>query len=186
MAKDESQYVHAENPAKWISECIDDKLKDEGFRKILAFFVIYTPCKELSARARTLEFYKWENTYPLKRLMRLAPLKESIFSFAEKWEEMKVVLAEKNLLHRFPSELQTERCALYQKSKQNQLECIFFHVRNCFAHGRFNISEEKEDWIFIFEDFGTKNRVSARMILKKSTLLKWIEAIEGGEKAYTE
>lgn len=184
--KDESEYIHADFPAKWIKAPIDEKLKNEDFRKILDFFVIHTPCEELSARAKTLNSYQWENTYPLKKGMRVVPLKDSIFSFGEKWEEMKDCLAEVNLQKNFPSALEIERGCLYKKSKQNQLDCIFYHIRNCFAHGRFNISENNGDWTFVLEDWGTKNRVSARMILKKSTLLKWIEIIEGGEKTLTE
>ena len=99
---------------------------------------------------------------------------------------MKDSLNEVNLQKNFPSDLETERGCFYKKSKQNQLECIFYHIRNCFAHGRFNISENNEDWTFVMEDWGRNNRVSARMILKKSTLLKWIEIIEGGEKSLSE
>ena len=183
----EANYIHADESAKWIKNSIDEKLKDETFRKILDFFVIFTPCKDLSSRAKTLEdVYNWENTYPLKKGMRIAPAKESIFTFGEKWEEMKDVLIEKQLASNFPSDITNEKGCFYKKSSQNQLDCIFYHIRNCFAHGRFDIIEKDDDWIFCLEDFGTKNRVSARMILKKSTLLRWIEIIEGGEKAFAE
>lgn len=41
----------------------------------------------------------------------------------------------------------------------------------------------------ILEDIGSRNKkglpVSTRMIIKKSTLLNWIDIIEGGEKEYT-
>ena len=185
--KNEDNYIHADILAKWIKNSIDEKLKDENFRKILNFFVIFVPCKEVSKRAKTLDgVYKWENTYPLKKAMRVAPAKESIFTFGEKWEEMKDVLRETKFDKNFPSDIENERGGLYKKSKQNQLECIFYHIRNCFAHGRFDIIENANDWIFVFEDCSTNNRVSARMILKKSTLLKWIEIIEGGEKSLEE
>ena len=63
--KNEDNYIHADILAKWIKNSIDEKLKDENFRKILNFFVIFVPCKELSKRAKTLDgAYKWENTYP--------------------------------------------------------------------------------------------------------------------------
>jgi len=184
--KDESEYIHADFPAKWIKDTIDEKLKNKDFGKILDFFVIHTPCEELSARAKTLDSYQWKNTYSLKKEMHIVPAKDSIFSFGEKWEEMKDSLNEVSLQKNFPSDLETERGCFYKKSKQNQLECIFYHIRNCFAHGRFNISVNNEDWTFVMEDWGRNNRVSARMILKQSTLLKWIKIIEGGEKALSE
>lgn len=183
----EDNYIHADTPAKWIKNSIDENLKDEGFRKILDFFVIFTPCKELSERAKSLEdVHGWNNTYTLKKAMRIAPQKESIFAFGEKWEEMKDVLIETQLVSNFPLDNENERGCFYKKSNQNQLECIFYHIRNCFAHGRFDIIKKKDDWIICMEDFGQKHRLSARMILKKSTLLKWIEIIEGGEKAFSE
>ena len=188
--KSEEEYIHAENPAKWINNSekeiqkLKEQLKNENFRRILDFFIIFTPCTELSSRTQPLEgVYNWKNTYPLKKAMRIVPTKESIFTFGEKWEEMKDVLNETKLNENFPSETENERGCFYKKSKQNQLDCIFYHIRNCFAHGRFSISEKGKDWTFIFEDFGQKYRVSARMILRKSTLLKWIDIIEGGEKS---
>lgn len=110
--KDESEYIHVDFSAKWIKEPIDEKLKNEDFRKLLDFFVIHTPCEELSARAKSLDSYQWENTYLLKKEMRLAPAKESIFSFGEKWEEMKDALKEVKLQENLPSDLDTERCCL--------------------------------------------------------------------------
>ena len=41
--------------------------------------------------------------------------------------------------------------------------------------------------VFIFEDVAKESdklKVSARMILRKSTLLKWIDIIEQGERQY--
>lgn len=185
MAKvNESDFIYAEIPPKWISNAkdnLEEKLKDDDFRRILDFFVIFTPCKELSARAKPLkEKYGWKDTYGLKKSMRLAPSKQSIFLFAETWKEMKAVLAEADLSDNFYSDIKNERGGLY-KRRGSQPDCIFYHLRNCLAHGRFCIREKDGDWTFIFEDVEKNSKVSARMILKKSTLLRWIEIIEGGE-----
>lgn len=189
MAKvNESDFIHAEIPPKWISNAkdnLEEKLKDDDFRRILDFFVIFTPCKELSARAKPLkEKYGWKSKRELKRLttaLRNSLPKGNIFKFSNKWIKMKAVLAEADLIDNFPSNIKDERCGFYQKSKQNQANCIFYHLRNCLAHGRFCIREKDGDWTFIFEDVEKNSKVSARMILKKSTLLRWIEIIEGGE-----
>ena len=192
MAKvNESVSTHDEIPPKWIRNAkdnLEEKLKDDDFRKILDFFVIFTPCKGASARAKPLkEKYRWEDTYGLKKSMRLAPSKQSIFLFAESGKEMKAILVEADLVDNFPSNLEYERGCFYQGSKK-QLDSVFSHIRNCFAHGRFSIKEKDGDWTFIFEDVGNgrgvpKGTPSARMILKKSTLLRWIEIIEGGEES---
>lgn len=185
MAKvNESDFIYAEISPKWISNAkdnLEEKLKDDDFRRILDFFVIFTPCKELSARAKPLkEKYGWKDTYGLKKYMRLAPSKQSIFLFAETWKEMKAVLAEADLTDNFYSDIKNERGGFY-KRRGSQPDCIFYHLRNCLAHGRFCIREKDGDWTFIFEDVEKNSKVSARMILKKSTLLRWIEIIEGGE-----
>jgi hypothetical protein len=46
----------------------------------------------------------------------------------------------------------------------------------------FPLENEKDDYIFAFEDvkIGKTKKVTARMILRKSTLLKWINIIEKG------
>lgn len=73
---------------------------------------------------------------------------------------------------------------MYNK-KKNQFISVFYHLRNAFAHGRLNMIDIglKDDYVFIFEDIQKKKemcKVTARMILRKSTLLKWIDIIEAG------
>ena len=64
---------------------------------------------------------------------------------------------------------------------------MFYHLRNAFAHCRLNMVDVDGECVFILEDVVTskgKNKLSARMILRKSTLLKWIDIIESGEIKY--
>ena len=66
---------------------------------------------------------------------------------------------------------------------------VFYHLRNAFAHGRLNMVDVDGECVFLFEDIQENKKkgeikVTARMILRKSTLLKWIEIIENGEKEY--
>lgn len=62
-------------------------------------------------------------------------------------------------------------------------------MRNAFSHGRLNMVNIDGECVFVIEDISPKCKkgkhlVSARMILKKSTLLKWIDIIERGETEY--
>ena len=66
---------------------------------------------------------------------------------------------------------------------------VFYHLRNAFAHCRLNMIDVNGESVFIIEDVQSskkrdKLKVSARMILRKSTLLKWIDLIENGEQEY--
>lgn len=63
---------------------------------------------------------------------------------------------------------------------------VFYHIRNAFAHGRFDFRILNNEKYYIMEDAYKDLKVSARMILKKQTLLNWIDIIEGGEKIHKE
>lgn len=63
-----------------------------------------------------------------------------------------------------------------KNSKENVVivERLFFHLRNSFAHGCFSIADRGGEVYYIIQD--EKNGViSARMVLKQSTLQAWIE-----------
>lgn len=73
---------------------------------------------------------------------------------------------------------------------RNQFLSVFYHLRNAFAHCRINMIDYEDECIFILEDIVPnqknehKQKLSARMIIRKSTLLKWIDIIEEGEKIF--
>lgn len=83
--------------------------------------------------------------------------------------------------------LKNSICAV--DNQKNQFMSVFYHIRNAFAHGRLNMVDVDGDCVFILEDVQPnkkeeKLKVSARMIIKKSTLLRWIDIIEGGQTEY--
>ena len=81
-------------------------------------------------------------------------------------------------------DLLQERIVIY-KGNYNRFLSICYHIRNALAHGRLAMYERNNEIIFALED-GIKKQnkfhVRSRMILKKSTLLKWIDIVEGGGK----
>jgi hypothetical protein len=65
---------------------------------------------------------------------------------------------------------------------------VFYHIRNALAHGRLAMYKYGKDIIFVLEDgikSGDRFQVRSRMVLKKSTLLKWIDILESGPKKMT-
>ena len=54
------------------------------------------------------------------------------------------------------------------------VERLFFHLRNGLAHGCFSIVTKDNETYYIIQD-ESGNQISARMILKKSTLQAWID-----------
>lgn len=175
-----AEFVFAEDNPSWVDDFSEEKIKDPDFARIRTFFQDHCPVKGSSARGRALESYGWEN----KNLLRKVLEKDVHFFYAEKLEDMKACLEAGNLIGSFHDCRNETVCFLY--SKKDILMQFFSHVRNCFAHNRFAIKPHKDDWLFILEDVSRDKKVSARMILKKSTLLRWIEIIEGGEKSFKE
>lgn len=176
----------------WISD--GDLLNmDEDTKKIIYFFVAETPCKDESARGKTLSQYGWDKSAPPKngefekKLFEIAELTEENLFFESKREEMKELFNKTGMTSTFYKKLDGNFIVSLRNG--NSVLEIFRHIRNSLAHLRFEIKNTGTETFFIFED-GTKFRrqfeVKARMILKKETLLKWIEWIKTGAEKIKE
>jgi len=178
-----------ENPG-WLQWIVPERFNNPELFKIVIFFVFHSPCKDSSAMRRSLQEYGWSDKPWFKpeelkfKLLKCigsfneTPRKQILFS-ANNADEMDEKLKSADLLDNFPSNLDYERVA-FVNSKENQFMSVFAHIRNSLAHGRLNMREipETNDFFFIMEDVNRAGSVTSRMILKKSTLLKWIDLIE--------
>lgn len=123
-----------------------------------------------------------------KQLKQEASTYELLYS-AKGYKEMDLALGKASLLNElFPSDFSRERVCIVDNQK-NQFLSVFYHIRNALAHCRLNMVDVDGECVFIFEDVQPqknvdKLKVSARMILRKSTLLRWIDIIENGECEY--
>ena len=187
--------VEVDNKCSWLKKLDNSIYTDPRFHKILFFYVINTPVIELSSRAIDLKEYGWNNPwnkkYYLNRQLKGCSINSKLIYSAKTYNDMDVTLEKAALKYSFPSDYSFERIAIYN-NKKNQFISTFYHIRNSLAHGRFNIqiAETSDDWVFIFEDV-VKNiktgkcKLSARMVLNLSTLLAWIQLIEGGQCEYS-
>lgn len=175
--------------ADWLNEIAPSEFEDNDLFRIVTFFVFHSPCEKTSARGVSLQEYHWSKPwgkpYYLNRQLKNASTNPNLLFSAKSSSNMDASLGKANLLENFPCNLEQERICIHD-NKKNQFISVFFHLRNAFAHCRLNMVNADGECIFIIEDVGreTKGRypVSARMILRKSTLLKWIDIIEGGER----
>lgn len=186
-------YVETERNPKWMNWIAPDRFNDKDLFRIVIFFVFHSPCKDVSSMRKTLEEYgwtaPWKKPYLLnKQLKQEASTYELLYS-AKGYEEMDLALGKASLLNEsFPSDFSRERVCIVDNQK-NQFLSVFYHIRNAFAHCRLNMVDVDGECVFIFEDVQPKKnvdklKVSARMILQKSTLLRWIDIIENGECEY--
>lgn len=179
--------------SKWLRWIAPEEFNDTDLFRIITFFVFHSPCPNLSSMGKQLSDYGWNSPwikpfYLNKQLIQASTNQKLIFP-ANSYDKLEDTLEKSILNEPFPSDYETERIAVYN-NENNQFLSIFYHIRNSLAHGRINMVDCNGECVFIFEDVvpnKKKNelKLSARMIIKKSTLLRWIDIIEGGEKEYS-
>ena len=178
----------------WMNWIAPDRFNDHDLFRIVIFFVFHSPCSELSSMHKTLKEYgwstPWRKPYYLNRQLRQAASNYELLFSAKDYDGMDAALKKANLNDGFPSDFSRERICIYDNQK-NQFLSVFYHIRNALAHCRLNMVDVGGECVFILEDVQPKKdadqlKVSARMILRKSTLLRWIELIESGECEYKE
>ena len=79
----------------------------------------------------------------------------------------------------FPQNLQDIRVT-YRNDKGGICESLCNHIRKSFAHGRLAFYKIGDDTYISMEDIYGQRTITARMILNKTILLRWIEIISLG------
>ena len=176
------------NPG-WIKKKVPDSYADDDLKRIVLFYVINTPCTALSSSGIPLTEYGWP-----KDIWRKPALKQLLFDIAKleykktffpvnKTDETKNACEQAKMKKGFHNDRSVEKIVVYRNSGYNDFMSVLYHIRNAFAHGRLAMYEveNSEDIVFVLEDGVKRNNiyyVRARMILKKSTLIKWIDILE--------
>lgn len=180
------------NP-KWLEWIAPEEFHNEELFRIVIFYVFHSPCTGLSAMGKSLADYKWHKPwckpYYLNKQLKQASSNFNLLFSAKSYDKMSEALGKADLNDNFPNDLSRERICIYN-NENNQFMSVFYHIRNAFAHGRLNIVDSNGECVFVLEDIVPNKKspqcqkVSARMILRRSTLLKWIDIIEAGECKY--
>lgn len=167
----------------------------EDFYKIFMFYVINTPCVDLSSSAKDIKkCYQWPkdvwlNRKLIKVLYSCANLdkdKENPnLGVCTEIDNMCEKLVKVKLNGKFPQANDSEKVCIYKPKKYSEFIAICYHIRNAIAHGRFTVRElSNNERIYAMEDgvhLGTDDfEIRSRLILKERTLLQWINIIESG------
>ncbi len=190
MAKNNGYELSPMNPG-WIKKRVPDSYADDDLKELILFFVINTPCTDLSSSSINLSEYGWRKDIwkdeKLKKgLFEIAGIKKGTsFSVAHKTNEMKVACEKTSLKKNFHKIREQERIVIF-KGRYNEFLSVCYHIRNAFAHGRLAMYDydNGKDIIFALEDGIKKNgefQVRSRMILKKSTLVSWMRILKSGK-----
>ena len=175
------------NNDEWLQTPSPFDVIDEDMKIIIIFFVFHIPVEGVSARGKSLKEYGWgkkSKTNDFKelkrRLIEFGEMNEKYFVCEDNFEKLKSALT-KNQLIDFPKDIENQK-VVFKKDKSSMIDSLIFHIRNAFAHGR--VALYKNGQYIVMEDINPKSKViSARMILKKETLMKWIYIIRKGPLA---
>ena len=173
----------------WIDVKSFNRNELEVLKEILPFYVINTLQENYSYRGIPITNYGWPdniwNTGEVKeQLFHVANLSLDYNLFvAERLEDMSDICSQAHLDSNFYQYRDQERIAIYVNSKSNLVLSIFKHIRNSLAHGRFVMVPTGDDTIFVMESVDNSRQglvLKARMVLRASTLIKWMEIIKKG------
>lgn len=173
----------------WIDVKSFNRNELEVLKEILPFYVINTLQENYSYRGIPITDYGWPdniwNTGEVKKqLFHVANLSLGYnLHVAERLEDMSDICNQAHLDSTFYQYRDQERIAIYVNSKSNLVLSIFKHIRNSLAHGRFIMIPNGDDTIFAMESVDNSRQgliLKARMVLRASTLIKWMEIIKKG------
>jgi len=184
---DNSKKIYVDVNPGWLTNSV--KHKNENYFKILDFYVVNAICGELSCKGKTASELGWG-----KQVWKKGILKNLIFETICSKEHFSdcIFIAKtnsdiRNGINNFSMDkhfhnLREEKIVVHKKYNLNQVESIFYHIRNSFAHGRFQIYSYKDELYYVFESGIIKKSIDkielkARMVIKEKTLLKWIEIL---------
>ena len=180
--------IPVDEKATWV---IDDPIQSEEILRVYKFFVLNSPVDGLSSRQKSLLDYGWNTPWrkPFsmrKKLNHLSSNHAFIFT-AKNYEVMDAALTKADLITFPPVDLKERACV--HNGQATQYMSLFYHIRNSFAHGRFNTIQDDDDVIFVMEDAAPKKKwmaagqktCSARIVIRLSTMTRWMDLIEGGE-----
>lgn len=185
--RDLSHVEFAEHPPKWVKPSDVSFIREnEDIREVIRFFVVNSPCANVSAREIDLTEYNWREKNPPKdkylynRLLSVAELVENDSLFiGESVDTTKDLFSTAGMKDDFWRKYTSNRIAIVNGG--NLIMTIFKVIRNCFAHCRFTIIPYNDVFVIAMENglaSADRFEVKARLILKLSTLVEWVRIVK--------
>ena len=189
---DKNKLEYGNHPPEWITSKEIAYIEEIG--EIIRFFVVNSPCEGISARGMTFEEYGWSSKQLKndgclhKRLFEIANLSENeTFFSCEKREETKELFEKAKMRGDFHSQYKENRIAILENG--GAVRSVFKAIRNSIAHCRFKLIEIEDDLLFVMENGivqSNKIEIKARLVIKKSTLIKWIQVVREEASVFVE
>lgn len=163
-------------------------LTEKEYYLLYSFYVTYSMCGNQSQKKKNFETYGWscnniqynnKQSTPLgnalKSVIDFSISKDFIFTEQDNLEESFI---QNRLTDGVLNDFDTERAVIAITNEQNKYLKLFYRIRNGFAHGNFLLKFSSiNEKMVIIQDHGRGN-VTARIVIKLSTLLKFISIID--------
>lgn len=183
MAKDKQTYKYKKEESIVDPSRDEYSLSEHDYYLLYSFFVTYSLCGTQSRKKRTLNEYGWSSESftqsglkkELEKTLKFDANKN--FCFTEE-DDLADRFKENDLLNGPLANVDVERAVISKTQGDNKYLKLFYRIRDGFAHGSFslrlNTSGEK---MIVIQD-QDKSNVSARLVMKLSTLLQFIYTID--------
>lgn len=182
--------------ATWWERADTNPLNEANFQKIINFYLFECPCEieqgsigkgnkrytAVSKRGTTFRQKGWTggklNTlFAAMKKTDNGPLNYHVFSVGEDISTKTYNIERECSL----SDQHFEMVVMAERSDMNRTSSVFYYIRNALAHGSFCQVLSSTQKIYYFES--TRNdKVYARIRLKETTLLKWIEYFNSSQQ----
>ena len=190
---DDSSVVLVDKVPCWIDEGLPYEKAKRYVTPLLHFFVVQTPVTSLSALSIPLKKRGWDKPWkkPQKLNRKLKGISPQLFLYwsAPSQKQMSSCISRSSLANiNIQQDKLIEQAAFYD-SQSNQTMSLFYHLRNALAHGRFIVFKRGGDIWLALEDvcksrkgdsINNAQRLTARILVRHSTLHKWMQLIEKG------
>lgn len=174
----------------------------DNFQRIIEFYLFSTPCDLTSSSSHGMSGRNWGAKPWSKTKLRSYLLHIGGFTVGQNYckatkgskkngtqSNMSDKLAVCQLNGVFQS-LRDNRIVFLSSDKYAEFIDVFYYIRCSFAHGRFIVSEGKDEPVYIMESAimpknkkETECKITARTVIKESTLIKWADVIDSGRSA---
>lgn len=148
---------------------------------LFKFFIVNTPCDDISRRGISFENYGWLGKINKKNGLQqsLKPifdldLKRYIFTDINNLTEK---FKENDLVDCKLKNIDLERCVI-GKTLGNKLQKFCRHIRNCFSHGKYIVVLNSINELTLVMQDDNRYNVTARIVIKVSTLVEMIKIID--------
>ncbi len=158
-------------------------LSENEYYRLYSFFVTYSMCGRQSAKKRSFTDYGWpsdsiKNNALGNALSNVLSLNRNPnFIFTDK-DDLAIRFSSLDLHDGMVTNVDMERAVIGRTAECNNYLKLFYRVRDGFAHGKFKLrlSTNNEKMIVVQDDDG--HNVTARIVIRLSTLLRFINEID--------